>query len=305
MTGTPLSRSSAVGTRHFTPMIAALFAASCLDLPLIAQQALPAIPELPFNQYTAYCGLWRTDGGFQSTIRLRNSLTVAAVDAVVTLYMADGTSYTLPPMHLPQSAVATINVNDALARVPSSLAGRVSTFGSATMTYRYSFQGAVYASMSLLDSVRSLQYNYSFVFPMEAAHASNQGTLNPDIAERTVLEGLWWRFRPTSGGFIALANVSTKDIAVNVTASDGSGNTGSTLSVLVPSRATKLVALSDALGQIQSPYGGVRVDYQADMDSVLVSAGLEDDSRGYSANLPLAMPPMSPPACRSAMPVSA
>jgi hypothetical protein len=268
--------------------MAALCAASCISV-LHAQ----TVPAQPFHQYTAYCGLWRTDGGFQSTIRLRNSLVVAEVDAYVTLYMADGTAYSLAPVHLEKSAVATIRVNDALAQMPPAIADRATTYGSATMTYRYSFQGAVYASMSLLDPIRSLQYNYSFTFPMEAARAINQGTVTPGDKERTVLEGLWWKFRPASGGFVALANPSTADLAVQLLATDSSGAVGFSLSVTVPSLATKLIALRDVLGPIASNLGGLQIEYQADMDSIIVSAGLEDDTRGYSANLPLTMAAMS------------
>jgi hypothetical protein len=269
-------------------LAAALYAASSMNF----LHAGTVAPQL-LHQYTAYCGLWRTDGSFQSTIRLRNSLTVAEVDAYVTLYMADGTAYTLPPVHLQKSAVATIKVNDALAQMPEAIAGRASTYGSATMTYTYSFQGAVYASMSLLDSIRSLQYNYSFTFPMEASRSTTQSVITPDTTQQTALEGLWWKFRPVSGGFIALANPSNADLSVQLSATDSTGAVGSSLTVTVPSRATKLISLRDVLGPVTSSLGGLRISYQADMDSIIVSAGLEDDLRGYSANLPLAIPAMS------------
>src|SRR6266446_2389433 len=41
--------------------------------------------------YVSYCPLWRTDGAFQSTIRLSNMLAIANTRAQITLYMADGT----------------------------------------------------------------------------------------------------------------------------------------------------------------------------------------------------------------------
>lgn len=65
--------------------------------------------------YTAYRALWRTNGGFQSTIRLTNMLVIGNMDAQATLYMADGTAYPLPPVRVPASGVATLSVNEALA----------------------------------------------------------------------------------------------------------------------------------------------------------------------------------------------
>ncbi len=42
--------------------------------------------------YILYSGLWRTDGGFVSTIRIKNVLVVAPMDVVPVLFMA-----TVPP----------------------------------------------------------------------------------------------------------------------------------------------------------------------------------------------------------------
>lgn len=43
------------------------------------------------NLYTSRCALWRTDGTFESTIRLSNQLVISKMKATVTLFMADGT----------------------------------------------------------------------------------------------------------------------------------------------------------------------------------------------------------------------
>lgn len=42
--------------------------------------------------YTMYSGLWRTDGSFVSTIRVKNILVVAPMDVTPVLFMADGTA---------------------------------------------------------------------------------------------------------------------------------------------------------------------------------------------------------------------
>src|SRR5437879_6121155 len=70
--------------------------------------------------YTMYSGLWRTDGSFVSTIRVKNVLVVAPMDVTPVLFMADGTPYLLPSVHLAISGVATIDINAALANAPPS-----------------------------------------------------------------------------------------------------------------------------------------------------------------------------------------
>lgn len=50
--------------------------------------------------YTMCAGLWRTDATFVSTIRVKNVLVVAPMDITPVLFMADGTPYPLPSVHL-------------------------------------------------------------------------------------------------------------------------------------------------------------------------------------------------------------
>src|SRR5437867_7822387 len=87
--------------------------------------------------HTLYCGLWRTDGGFVSTIRIKNSLVVAPLEVSPTLYMEDGTAYPLPPVNLAIAGVATVNVNQALSLAPPSIARHLSKYGSVGLVYRY------------------------------------------------------------------------------------------------------------------------------------------------------------------------
>ena len=57
--------------------------------------------------------------------------------------IADGTPFELPPVHLPKSGVQIVDVNAALANAPDKLRGHVSTWGNASYSYRYDWQGAV------------------------------------------------------------------------------------------------------------------------------------------------------------------
>jgi hypothetical protein len=86
----------------------------------VNRPAPTAYTPTKLDEYTAYCALWRTDATFQSTIRLTNLLDVSPIDAAITLYMADGTPYALPVVHLAKAGVATVEVNAALAQAPMS-----------------------------------------------------------------------------------------------------------------------------------------------------------------------------------------
>ena len=52
------------------------------------------------EEYSAFCALWRTDLSFHSTITVSNQLANTGIDAIPTLYMADGTKWELPAIHL-------------------------------------------------------------------------------------------------------------------------------------------------------------------------------------------------------------
>src|SRR5713226_9291862 len=147
------------------------------------------------KSYTLYTVLWRTDGGFVSTIRIKNVLVVAPMDVTPVLFMADGTPYMLSSVHVAVSGVATVNINDALAAAPSSIASHISQFGSAALIYSYPSPGHVTAQMAAIDASRSLSYTFPFAEPMG------------DPMEQT-LEGLWWRHDADVSGWIALSNVS-------------------------------------------------------------------------------------------------
>src|ERR1700693_1676899 len=182
-----LKRSLRMASRRrlFTVCLSVAFAAS-----ISAQVSLPPgasgiYTPTKMQQFVSLCPVWRTDGGFQSSIRLTNMLAISNVDVQVTLTMADGTAYALAPLRLPASGVATVNVNDALASAPANVMPHVSPWGSASISYRYDWQGVILATMSLLDTPRSLQYVYAFVFLQNGALSTMAGTWS--------FEGLWWK----------------------------------------------------------------------------------------------------------------
>jgi len=228
-----------------------------------AQSKLTPQPYVPtrLEQYTAFCALWRTDATFRSTIRISNQLSISPIDVTPTLYMADGTAFELPPVHVPQAGVATLDVNANLAQAPAGLRAHLSSFGSAAIKYKYDWQGAAYATMAILDVVRSLEYSYPFVFP-PGQGMGEKGLLaiaraTRDGANAQTYEGLWFRNTPTSGGFLALANTSEATLAVTVAVSGLSRPAGSSISL--STHGTALIDLKDFFAGENAPCGGITV----------------------------------------------
>jgi hypothetical protein len=225
-----------------------------------------------------HAGLWRVDGGFVSTIRIKNSLVVAPLEVTPILYMADGTAYTLAPVPLAVSGVATVNVNEALAAVPPEIAEHVSPYGSAALRYTYPTAGHVLGSIEVLDIPRSLIFSYSF-----SSHLQEEpGT--------QTLEGVWWRHEPEVGGFLSLANTTASTTAAMVEVIGSGGTTLAPHRVELAPNATVLLdldALAAGLPGLENQAGGIRVQFEGRPGDVLVTGGLVEPSRGYSANLRL------------------
>ncbi len=228
------------------------------------------------KSYTLYTGLWRTDGGFVSTIRIKNVLVVAPMDVTPVLFMADGTPYMLSSVHLAVSGVATVNVNDALAAAPSLIASHVSQFGSAALIYRYPSPGHVTAQVAAIDVSRSLSYTFPFAEPMGEPMQQN-------------VEGLWWKHDPGVTGFVALSNVMNTDTQATVQLVGPGNEAQAGRTIPLRAHATQMLRLEDFADNpspLAKRVGGIRVQYTGQPGSVQITGGLENDSEGYSANIP-------------------
>lgn len=137
-------------------------------------------PTTHSSTYTLFCGLWRRDGGFDSTIRMKSSLLVGPLQVTPVLYMADGTEYRLPSTKIPTGGVDTVDVNVALSKAPASIASHISDFGSAALRYTYPSTGHLIGSMQVLDTARSLIFIYPFIEPgamMDTGKPSSHQTI--------------------------------------------------------------------------------------------------------------------------------
>jgi hypothetical protein len=247
-------------------------------------------PTVPKNleEFSAYSALWRTDQNFRSTVHLSNQLSVAEIDAVLTIYMADGTSWDLPTVHLAKSAVTTVDLNAAIASAPKKVQSHLSSYGSARLRYQYAWQGAILANISILDEVRSLEYMSPFTFPPN----QGKGETIPaklrefrDSANGTTYEGLWFREGHNGGGFIGLANTTDNQLSVHVAMSGQRSNTAR--DVTLQGHATALIDLRDVFGLNDQRVGGVTVSHIGPSGALQVVGGLEDLTTGFSTNMPL------------------
>jgi hypothetical protein len=228
-------------------------------------------------EHQLHCGLWRVDGGFVSTIRIKNSLIVAPLEVRAVLYMADGTAYPLPAVHLPISGVATVNVNAALAAAPPQIAGHLSTHGSAAVFYTYPTPGHLLGSIEVLDLAGSLIFTYPFI-----------GGIEGEAGPQTI-DGLWWRHDPGVGGFVSLANTTAEPIEVSLQVSGSSGRPQPAVGVQLLAHGSSLVDLDRLVEQLpglENGAGGVRIRYAGREGDVIISGGLVNERIGYSANLP-------------------
>lgn len=229
---------------------------------------------------TSVSGLWRTDGGFVARIRIKNALVVAPLEVEPVLYMADGTEYRLPPVTVAVAGVAVININDALAKAPPSVLTHLSTFGSASLTYRYSSGGHLVATTALQDNSRSLALVYPF---SESGMVQNQ----PSSADGT-WEGVWWKHDADVRGFLAVSNVTNREAEANIRVVSAAGVLSAPKAITLAAHSTQMFSLegtNDGLGA-EGHAGGIHVDYPGDPGTIMVSGGLLNPKEGYSANIP-------------------
>jgi hypothetical protein len=252
--------------------------------PKIGEQYKPTRME----EYVAYCALWRTDASFRSTIRISNQLATSEIDVIPMIYMADGTAWELAPVHLGKSGVETLDINAILAKAPQPVQGHLSSYGSASIRYRYDWQGAVYATMSILDFVRSLDYSVSFVFPPGQGIGENLAPKLREVREAVSgkrYEGLWFRRDRTAGGFLALSNTSAASIGVHLLAS-GLPNPVER-DYLLAGHCTTLVDLTEIFGGDEARTGGITVSQTGAPGALQLAGGLADFTTGYSADMPI------------------
>jgi len=256
-------------------------------LPLSLQGFL-ATTDSSSPEYVLFSAMWRTDGGFHSTIRMKNVLVVDPLHVTPVLYMADGTEYTLPPVTVPVSGVATLDINAAVANAPLQVAGHISEYGSIALKYRYPSTGHLAASVAVIDALRSLSFTFPFVEPGAMQMLNAPDSEKHHHAESQTLEGLWWKHDAGVTGFVTLTNPTVIQQQATVEIAGSLEHRPVSQNIRLCAHCTQVLDLAEALKDVpdrEQQAGSVRVRY-AKMGDVLVGGGLLNENEGYSANIP-------------------
>ena len=231
-------------------------------------------------------GFWRTDSGFDSVLRLKNSLVVGPLTASPVIYMADGTEYDLPAVQLDTSAVATVDLNAALANAPASIRAHISSFGSVAVRYSYTNPFALEASVGVISTLRSL----SFTFPF---HEQQNGPSQPQR-----IESLWWKHDSGVRGALIFANTTSSPLQVALSPFGALGTAAPVNAVSLSPNATQVVSLESLISSLpsaESTQGGLSIEYSAPAGSLAFAGALVNPATGYSASMPFDYRPHKTP----------
>jgi hypothetical protein len=239
-------------------------------------------PQTGAQPQTLFCGLWRTDGEFVSTAQIKNVLVTASLTVTPVIYMGDGTEYDLPVVKLDPGGISTLSISDSLNSAPSKIRAHMSEFGSMALTFASPSPLNIAAGIEMIDLPRSL----IFVAPFQAIPHMNHAA-TPDGNGDRALEAVWWKHDSGVNAFLALSNASqdSKDVSVEITGSEG---TAQNFKVTLPPKNTEMVDLEPIIAELpkaERNLGGIRVRSSAGMHEIRATAGLVNDSEGYSATV--------------------
>ena len=277
-----VNRAVALSILVVTVLVGCVFTLLSVSAGDSGKQSQPVVataaPSMPNEVHVLQGGFWRTDGGFVSTIRIKNVLVVAPIQVTPTLFMADGTAYPLAPVTVPISGVATVDINDALAVAPKTVAPHFSQFGSLTLIYKYPSPGHLAATLAAIDTPRSLSFVYMI----------NEAMPMPEDNSLKVFEGLWWKHDPAVHGMISLSNTTDehRTATLRVTRSVRDSDTRE---VQLPPHTTQVLTLeqlSPEASNQDNRASGIRVEYNGSSGAVMVTGSLANENSGYSANMP-------------------
>lgn len=175
------------------------------------------------------------------------------------------------------AGTAVIDINSALEQL--GIASWASLSGYVEVRYTWPWD-ALCATVRNIDAVHSEQFNFGLM-PSMASHV--HGHAEPRTA--TAFEGLWWKQEPNVTGFVAVSNFMDAPRTATIEVTDGQANPIAEHSVTISAHGTKLVGLEE-LKTAATADGGLRVSWMGKPTDLIVNGGLEDQSAGYSANIP-------------------
>ncbi|HEY6766413.1 MAG TPA: Ig-like domain-containing protein [Candidatus Sulfotelmatobacter sp.] len=226
-------------------------------------------------------GFWMIDANRKASIYLKNGLETSSIAITPSLYLSNGVRYKLSPVTLEASGTAVVSINDALREKGISPWATLSGFVEVEYTWAWD---PLCVSVTSTDPIHSTIFTYGLqpsVLTDLRFHISKA-----KLDGMYVTEGMWWKPEGGVTGFVALSNITAESIDARVQVSDNENNPLGVYGVRVSPHGTKIVSLRALEQAAIGATGGLRVLHTGTEEGLLINGGLEDQTSGYSANLP-------------------
>jgi hypothetical protein len=96
-------------------------------------------------------GFWRTDVGFEATLKITNVVENSNIDVIPVIYLADGTEYQLPMIKVAEASTVAVDINRALREAPPAIGSHVSSYGSVAVRFQWGWREAIRAAVKNID----------------------------------------------------------------------------------------------------------------------------------------------------------
>ncbi len=230
-----------------------------------------AAPKVENFNFLIAAPYWSVEKGFVSTIEMKNYHVDEPLTITPILYPLNGPEIILTPVTLNPSETRLLNLNDVLASY-----GKQFTVGAAEIRYSQLTEGVFGANLTVLNSAKSLIYNFQFRLP--------------EMTSR--LEGLWWFYDKQTDGFVAVQNTSEKNVTVVPTLYVHEQPHQLQLIQLAPHK-TQLIELRRELNRIKEDDSAGGISLQASESAAIVAGGgLVNPDIGFTAPLRMDDPDM-------------
>ena len=154
--------------------------------------AARVIPWKEFEQFAPY---WTAEGGWHTELQLRNNLAAESLVVAASLRISDGTETALDAVNLLPGEVRSIDINDALAAVNSTLAGKAYAYGSIVLRYSAKASRNLYASVMVHDTGHPIMYHLDAMIQAPGYVTGSR-------------EGIWWLPTKSTRDYLVLTNQS-------------------------------------------------------------------------------------------------
>lgn len=221
------------------------------------------------------------DANRKASITLKNGLKISSITVNPSLYLSNGLRYRLNPVTLDASGTAVININEALRK--QGISSWATLSGYVEIEYVWAWD-PLCVSVTSVDPVHSTIFTSGF--EPSVVEDLRFRMSKPKIGDKFAVDGMWWKPEPGITGFIGLSNTTTEAIDARVQVSDDKSNLISEYTTRISPHGTKIVSLGALREVPANSSGGLRVLHTGKTEGLLINGILEDESTGYSANLP-------------------